>query len=125
MKAKNYIITALVSAIVSLLVIIIYMMAAGVRIDNHVTANDTMSNNTDIIPTGFSVNNPASLPDFTLAVDKTLDAVVHVKTSYMAQTAPSFIDYFFGNNMEIKQQPVVNSGSGVIISSDGYVVTNN
>ncbi len=66
--------------------------------------------------------------DFTYAAEKTVHAVVHVKTTSV-QSAPSggtFYDFFFGDrNFEEKPQPVAGFGSGVIISSDGYIITNN
>lgn len=69
--------------------------------------------------------------DFTYAAEKTVHAVVHVKTTSMQSTTPSgggsFYDFFFGDRggFEQKLQPVAGFGSGVIISSEGYIVTNN
>lgn len=80
--------------------------------------------------TKLSANNDSGNPmDFTYAADKTVHAVVHVKTTEM-QTSngnnSSFYNFFFGDRgMEQKPQPVSGIGSGVIISSDGYIVTNN
>jgi Do/DeqQ family serine protease len=67
----------------------------------------------------------AGLPneDFTAAAERTLNTVVHVKTqSEVQQVFNPWMD-FFG----YQQQPQVQmaSGSGVIISHDGYVITNN
>lgn len=61
------------------------------------------------------------------AAQKTVDAVVHVKTAYMKQYSYGnpFLDYFFGDRGQRREQPVLSSGSGVIISEDGYIVTNN
>src|SRR6056297_1477768 len=61
------------------------------------------------------------------AAQKTVDAVVHVKTAYVQQYSYGnpFLEYFFGQGSQRKSQPVVGSGSGVIISDDGYIVTNN
>jgi serine protease Do len=38
---------------------------------------------------------------------------------------PMFRQFFGGNVPEVRQEPVSGLGSGVIISSDGYIVTNN
>lgn len=62
--------------------------------------------------------------DFTEAAEKTLNAVVHVKnTAIRTQVNP--LDFFFGNGNGKRQFEQVGTGSGVIISSDGYIVTNN
>lgn len=75
--------------------------------------------------------------DFTQAAEKTVDGVVHVKTKTIRKQAQGFafpqdpfFEYFFGQPFggpqpQIKQQPIMGSGSGVIISTDGYIVTNN
>lgn len=62
--------------------------------------------------------------DFTEAAEKSLNAVVHVKnTAIRTQVNP--MDFFFGNGNGRRQYEAVGTGSGVIISSDGYIVTNN
>ncbi len=65
--------------------------------------------------------------DFTYAAEKTINAVVHVKTTYniRQQSSDPLLEFFFGRPLQ--QQPLVQqaSGSGVIISQDGYIVTNN
>lgn len=66
--------------------------------------------------------------DFTVAAEKTVDAVVHVKTSYTTSSNYSFgnpfFDFFFGPQQGTPQ-PTMGSGSGVILTTDGYIVTNN
>ena len=70
-------------------------------------------------------------PDFTYAAETAVDAVVYVKVtsapSSSGQQAPgSIFDFFFGYPGAAPQQRErVNSGSGVIIREDGYIVTNN
>ncbi|NJO91778.1 MAG: Do family serine endopeptidase [Chloroflexia bacterium] len=68
--------------------------------------------------------------DFTFAADKTIHAVVHVKTKSTRSDEYSsgnpFYDFFFGyRGFEQRPQPVEGFGSGVIISDNGYIVTNN
>jgi len=65
--------------------------------------------------------------DFTTAAEKSVNAVVHIKTEMAVKSV--YYDNFFGpfRNYFYPQQPnnIVAFGSGVIISSDGYIVTNN
>ncbi len=89
-------------------------------------------------PAKFTAFNPASPEnaiDFTSSAETSIHSVVHVKTSYpmVSQGGGSqyyidpFRDFFWGNPQQQPQQRSVPkaSGSGVIISSDGYIVTNN
>lgn len=60
--------------------------------------------------------------DFTNAAEKTLHAVVHVKNTTISKGYTTFEDLFFGRPQSRQQ---VGTGSGVIISPDGYIITNN
>jgi serine protease Do len=64
--------------------------------------------------------------NFVSAAEYSLNAVVHVRTEYAPQTVAidPFFEWFFGGQ-PIQQKPSEGSGSGVIISNDGYIVTNN
>lgn len=70
-----------------------------------------------------------SLPDLTNAAERSVHGVVHVKTKIAGQyySQNSMFDFFFGNGgQQFQQQPqIMPVGSGVCISSDGYIVTNN
>lgn len=61
--------------------------------------------------------------DFTMAAENTVNAVVHVKNMTVSKAPNSLFDFFYGS--EGRQIPQIGSGSGVIISPDGYIVTNN
>lgn len=72
--------------------------------------------------------------DLTQAAEASVHAVVHIRSKQLSRTqtvqaAPDFFDFFFGDGRgqqrQIQTQPQVGFGSGVIISKDGYIVTNN
>ncbi|MBL4624506.1 MAG: trypsin-like peptidase domain-containing protein, partial [Flavobacteriales bacterium] len=73
--------------------------------------------------------NSVGTTDFTFAAEQTINAVVHVKTEYTSSGNQYYFDpfdFFFGQGGGYHQQmPAIASGSGVIISADGYIVTNN
>lgn len=73
--------------------------------------------------TTSNVGLTAEVIDFTAAAEKALEQVVHVK-NVTYRTVYNPIDFFYGNRGG-QTQPQVGTGSGVIISEDGYVVTNN
>ena len=62
--------------------------------------------------------------DFTDAADKTVHSVVHVKNVSYRTVSNPMMEFFYGYKGG-QQQEQVGTGSGVIISEDGYIVTNN
>src|SRR5690606_2046325 len=77
---------------------------------------------TNFIPTNFSTTADGMNTDFTDAADKTVHAVVHVKNTTVSRQPTNIIEYFQGGG---QPRAMVGSGSGVIISPDGYIITNN
>ena len=87
----------------------------------------------------YTATNGVGAVDFVTAAEKTTPAVVHIKT-YVEYTTSSrrydpfqeFFRDFYGHRQRTpepeerkKQERQSGSGSGVIISDDGYIVTNN
>lgn len=63
---------------------------------------------------------------FVKASEKTLNSVVHVKNMTVAPQISSIFDLFYGNQgQNTGKERLAGTGSGVIISPDGYIVTNN
>ena len=74
-----------------------------------------------IIPTNYINYDNVEDTDFTLAAKKTINAVVHIKnTSNYKDYSQSWLYDLYGESAPKK----IGSGSGVIISPDGYIITN-
>ena len=119
---KLYLKILCISTFCSILTLIAY---------SRVSKNDKIDYQTKFISnpvSAFSVNNntqrnlvTSSLPDLTFAASKTIDAVVHVKNTSIVEESDSWaLQFFYGDDSKKK----VGTGSGVIISPDGYIITN-
>jgi len=73
---------------------------------------------------GRTVGLSAEAVDFTEAADKTIHTVVHVKNVSRKTISNPILEFFYGYKGDQLQEQV-GTGSGVIISEDGYIVTNN
>ncbi len=80
----------------------------------------TLASNNYIKKVGLS----SDVLDFTEAADKTIHTVVHVKNVSYQKVSNPMLEYFYGYKGGQAQEQV-GTGSGVIISEDGYIVTNN
>jgi S1-C subfamily serine protease len=69
-----------------------------------------------------SATNAAEISDFSFAASKATPSVVYINSISQTGASYSYWDLLFGGG---GQQTQVSSGSGVIFSSDGYIVTNN
>ncbi len=77
--------------------------------------------------TRVDMNMQTTYPDFTHAAEKSVEAVVYVKVVKRMernQDQMDIFEYFFGDGYTQRPREQTSSGSGVIISSDGYIVTN-
>lgn len=109
---------ALSSAFLSIFIYDVYFNSAS-------TENSDNSPKPKLIPTNYtytSGNAAAELTDFTIAAEKTVHAVVHVKNTSSSGTELSdFYRYFYGDD-EFPER--IGTGSGVIVSPNGYIITN-
>ncbi|MCD8288154.1 MAG: Do family serine endopeptidase, partial [Porphyromonadaceae bacterium] len=97
--------------------------------------NQTTDSSTYAVPTVFTpaASHPAVENDFTQAAANSVNAVVSIKSTTLQQQSQwgnsmeeEFFKYFFGQGRrDYTPQPRIGMGSGVIISEDGYIVTNN
>lgn len=85
--------------------------------------NEARVFNTSLTPTsakGSGLNDA----DFTVAAENTVNAVVNVTSMTSGKGTTGVWDFFYGSGGS-DQRAQMGTGSGVIISSDGYIVTNN
>jgi serine protease Do len=76
---------------------------------------------------------PSAGPDFTKVAAQTVRAVTNIASTRIARQSASpfandpFFQYFFGDQEDVfgRSRAQQSLGSGVVISADGYVVTNN
>lgn len=117
--------TALIAVAASVATVAGYRAFDGYR--NDVVINEAGANGSVM----KFANLPAGQPgDFTFAAAASTPAVVHIKakSSRTVRQTPSVFDQFFGMDEMFggpRTQNQESSGSGVIISDDGYIVTNN
>ena len=77
-------------------------------------------------PVNYKGASIVEIKDFTFASKKTVNTVVHIKTEYTnSYSNDPYLDFFWGPGGSRGSRPMVATGSGVIISEDGYIVTNN
>ncbi|MBR99708.1 MAG: serine protease [Flavobacteriaceae bacterium] len=78
-----------------------------------------------LIPTSYSYNignSKLQKTDFTNAAEKTINAVVHVKNTSTQDDQYSWLyKNFYGIDSDREK---IGTGSGVIVSPDGYIITN-
>lgn len=77
----------------------------------------------NVIPANLSTRSYGTNPDFTEAAEKTVHAVVHVKNITVFKGPRNIWEYYYGQEQGGKALRGI--GSGVIITPDGYIVTNN
>lgn len=144
---KNYVISGLIAMSVSMGVI----WFAPEVIPGLKTLKIEHINGTPAQGAVFTLNekNEVVPLDFTVVAEKVMDAVVHIKSTqtshFAAPGAPQyrqlpdpfrdfygneFFEHFFGPRFRFdgphpqSPQPIIGSGSGVIINSEGYIITN-
>lgn len=108
--------------LVSLLSGVITLGVYKLFIEEPISSNTFLST----VP-GLSIKNVGLSPetvDFTQAAETALHQVVHVKNVSYRTVSNPIMEFMYGYKGG-QQQQQIGTGSGVIISEDGYIVTNN
>ena len=119
--------------------LLVSLVSAGVAVGIYSYLNKGNTNNSAELfnqgtyhAVGFA--NAAENTDFTLAAEQSVNGVVHIKSvatpsqrnnSGSGRRYFDPFEFFFGQTPQYQAQPRVGFGSGVIISTDGFIVTNN
>lgn len=92
---------------------------------NTVTVVENKTPTSNGVLTNLNIKD-GSLTNFEYAAEISTNAVVHIKTEsvYQQQIDPLY-EFFYGRSFKQQPQVVQGAGSGVILSADGYIVTNN
>ena len=126
MKTKLFLTAILVAifSVFSTLFVYSNVSSKKARTDQKITPTETTA---PVVLTSNQV--PEGPVDLTYAAEHTVHAVVHVRVrSTVANNDESdnpFFQFFNDNNIRQRPRKVTGFGSGVIISPDGYIVTNN
>ena len=138
-NTKNLIVILLVAILSSVFTLVGYNVITksdGNRFDFG-TADNTNSGEIGALADSFdqdqnivltNLTTSEGYPDFTEAASRSVDGVVHVKTKSISQQQfMNPFDFFFGfgDRGPVQPREQVGFGSGVIISKDGYIITNN
>ena len=111
---------AILGGVISLLGYSTFIEKSQIVLTNDTKPIQTFQTNYN--STAFDLNTATYAPtNFTEAAEKTVHAVVHVKNTAVSSGINSISDLFNGS----RKYQQIGTGSGVIISSDGYIVTNN
>lgn len=99
--------------------------------NDEITSQTAVQNAKDSQLVNLLTAEPGLATNYVTAAEMSVNGVVHVKTAgtieYSKRGFDPLREFFYGNGNIEKQysQPIRGAGSGVIISSDGYIVTNN
>jgi Do/DeqQ family serine protease len=121
---------------VSLAVALFGMVACNEKTVSEDVANNEQNTVVEQVQPAAQVHRAAFLPtentpDFVNAAEASVNAVVHIKTTIVQKSASyndffgAFLEHLYGIPGQSQSNTMVAYGSGVVLSPDGYIVTNN
>jgi len=118
------IIVSLTCSFLSVLFYSIFLNNSTVKEENNSLAYNNDYFKSFVNTSGYNNNQSSSnlgSPDLTFSAKKSINAVVHVKNTSIVKENDSWaLQFFYGDDSRKR----VGTGSGVIISPDGYIITN-
>ena len=134
MRVNRMMMTAMKS--VSLAVAFFGMVACNEKTVSEDVANNEQNTVVEQVQPAAQVHRAAFLPtentpDFVNAAEASVNAVVHIKTTIVQKSASyndffgAFLEHLYGIPGQSQSNTMVAYGSGVVLSPDGYIVTNN
>ncbi|MEA2105894.1 MAG: Do family serine endopeptidase [Bacteroidota bacterium] len=133
MKAQNLLGNVVISFLSAFLAIILYANFYEKELQTELgteaheqSALELLNDSNQVKFTQMPASSSGEIFDFTTAAENSVNAVVHVTSKYNLRNdyyGNPLYEFFFGD--QYSRQPAVSFGSGVIITDDGYIVTNN
>lgn len=135
MKKTNFLIAVLSVVLVGMAVMTSILFKNQNKLEKslmtQVSENKDISKNEPIFSKASFLQSQGEGADFVSAAERTVNAVVHIHTKIVTK-GNSYYDFFgplleqiYGGRMQVPENVADGYGSGVVISPDGYIVTNN
>ena len=127
MKGKYYLGAFFMALLGAFIALLAYTKVIDTKTTSH--KDDTTVTSSDLarpLLTTYQQAGPGQV-DLTYAAQQTVHAVVHVMTSttVSGRTNNPIMEWFYGDQSSRAPRELKGYGSGVIITSDGYIITNN
>jgi len=119
---RKFVPLVLVACLSSLFSYMVFDQLATPRSNQLIESKNTNYSVPSVTPVNYTLNTVAFDNDFTKPIDKVIDGVVHIKNIGSYTNRKSWwMRNLYGEDMPEK----IGTGSGVVVSPDGLIITNN